>query len=50
MFAVCEMVYERLVYVYFFFFLIHVVLGLNACPCEVLFMYRSVVSEGLVED
>ena len=27
-----------------------VVLGLNACPCEFLYMYISVVSEGLMED
>ena len=54
MFAVCEIMYKRLVHVYYvffsLFFLIHVVLGLNACPCEFLYMYISVVSEGLMED
>ena len=30
---------------YMLFFLIHVVLGLNACPGEFLYMYISVVSE-----
>ena len=48
MFVVCEIMYERLVHVFFFFFL--VVQGLNACPCEFLYMYISVVSEGLMQD
>ena len=43
MFVVCEIMYDRLVHVYFFIFLIHVVLGLNTCPCEFLYTYVSVV-------
>ena len=35
-------------YKFFCFFL--VVYGLNACPCEFLYMYISVVSEGLMQD
>ena len=42
MIAVCEIMYERLVHV--FFFLIHVVLGLNACPCEFLYNYVHIFS------
>ena len=38
------------IYLFYFIFLIHVVLGLSACPCEFLYMYVSVVSEGLMED
>ena len=58
MFVICKIMYERLVQVcflfffcfFFFLFFFLVVQGLNACPCEFLHMYISVVSEGLMED
>ena len=46
----CMKDWYMFIFYIFFIFLIHVVLGLNACPCRFLYMYISVVSEGLMDD